>query len=202
MVVVLVFQLENQTLNDDLTKNTKYLHYLEMTCEKTGDEFGEPLDLQHRYETLHETNLTQVERREDGHEILNETQKEFRKYQQERSTDSQVINTKIANMRLEYDELKQKVSKTEVLVEKAEQEKMNRKHLIGQVVMAVENTFARCVQQTTLKSKADKLASEQDIMEQLDFIAEYFLDLKGINLAHQAAEKDRKKAQAAELERY
>lgn len=186
-------QIQNEKLSEELEKNQKYLHYLEVTCENTGDEFGEPLDLQHRHETLHETNLTQVERREDGHEILNDTQKEFRKYQQERSTESQVVNTKIAQMRLEYDELKQKVSKLEVLVEKTEAEKMERKHLIGQVVMAVENTFARCVQQTTLKSKADKLAGENDIMEQLDFIAEYYLDLKGIGKAHVDAEREKKK---------
>ena len=45
------------------------------------------------------------------------------------------------------------MSKLEVFVEKSEAEKMDRKHLIGQVEMAVENTFARCVAQTTLKSK-------------------------------------------------
>ena len=150
-----------------------------------------------------------MERKDDGHEILNETQKEFRKYQQERSTESQIVNTKIAQMRLEYDELKQRVSKLEVLVEKAEAEKMDRKHLIGQVVMAVENTFARCVDQTTLTAKADKLATETDIMVQLEEIAVYFLDLKGILQAHEKAEKDRKKlleeersAATRELERY
>jgi len=39
-------------------------------------------------------------------------------------------------------------------------------------------------------------------MEQLDFIAEYYIDLKGIGASHELGEKARKKAQQAELERY
>lgn len=192
-------KLENEKLNEELNKNQKYLQYLEVTCECQGDEFGEPLDLQHRHETLQEYNSNLGGQQKEGYEELNERLKEFRKYQQERSTESQVVNTKIAQMRLEYDDLKQTVSKLEVLVEKAEAEKMDRKHLIGQVVMAVENTFARCVDQTTLKSKRDKYLGETDIMEQLDFIAEYYLDLKGIGKAYADKQKEDRKQREQEL---
>merc|ERR1711998_370031 len=37
------FQKERNKLKEDLDKNQRYLQYLEMTCENTGDEFGEPL---------------------------------------------------------------------------------------------------------------------------------------------------------------
>lgn len=180
------FQKEHNKLKEDLDKNQKYLQYLEITCECTGDEFGEPLDLQHRYETLQET--------------LNKNQLEFRIFQQKRATTSQVKNTNLAQLRLEYDDLKQRVSKLEVTVEKSEADKMDRKHFIGQVVMAVENTFARCVQQTTLKSKADKYSvGVHDLMDQLDFIAEYYLDLKGISAEDQKIKREEKKAREAEL---
>lgn len=192
-------KLENEKLNEELNKNQKYLQYLEITCECTGDEFGEPLDLQHRHETLQETNQNLLLRQKDGQEELNDKQKEFRKYQQERSTESQVVNTKIAQMRLEYDDRKQNVSKLEKLVETAEALKMDRKHLIGQVEMAVENTFARCVQQTTIKSKADRMEKVSDLMEQLDFIAEYYLDLREISKLHNADKKEAKKKRDQEL---
>lgn len=192
-------KVENEQLNEELTKNQKYLQYLEMTCECTGDEFGEPLDLQHRYETLQETNQTLATREKTRDEDHNQQLKEFRKYQQERSTETQVLNTKIAQMRLEQEDLKQQVSTLEGLVDKADKDKMDMKHFIGQVVMAVENTFARCVQQTTLKSKADQLAGESDIMSQLDFIAVYTADLKGIVKAHADKKKREKEEQARQL---
>ena len=66
--------------------------------------------------------------------------------------------------------------------------------------MACENTFARCVQQTTLKAKAEKYAGEDtNIMEQLDFIAEYYLDLKSIKLLHQENEKLARKKREEEI---
>merc|ERR1712178_154668 len=43
-------QVENEELQRKLEKNQKYMQYLEMICETTGDEYGEPLELQHRYE--------------------------------------------------------------------------------------------------------------------------------------------------------
>merc|ERR1711998_795176 len=101
------FQKEHNKLKEDLDKNQKYLQYLEMTCECTGDEFGEPLDLQHRYETLQETNQTLAMREKTRDEDHNQQLKEFRKYQQERSTETQVLDTKIAQMRLEQEDLKQ-----------------------------------------------------------------------------------------------
>jgi len=193
-------ETENEKLNDNLNQNKMYLEYLETTCENTGDEFGEPLDLQHRYETLQEYNEALTKQQKDGIEQLNTTKEEFRKYQQERSTQSQVVNTKIAQMRLEHDELKQKASKMEVRVEKEEAAKMDRQFFLGRVKMACENTFARCVQQTTLKAKAEKYAGEDtNIMEQLDFIAEYYLDLKSIKLLHQENEKLARKKREEEI---
>ena len=47
--------------------------------------------------------------------------------------------------------------------------------------------------------QADKLAGENDIMEQLDFIAEYYLDLKAIDKAHKDAEREKRKQREAEL---
>lgn len=193
------FQKEHNKLKEDLDKNQRYLQYLEMTCENTGDEFGEPLDLQHRYETLQETNLTLLEQQRADQETLNKNQLEFRIFQQKRATTSQVKNTNLAQLRLEYDELKQKVSKLEVSVEKSEADKMDRKHFLGQVRMAVENTFARCMQQTTLKSKADKYAAS-DLFEQLDFIACYYLDLKGIVKTHADLQKEARKAREQEIQ--
>jgi len=193
-------KLENEKQNEELNKNQKYLTYLEATCESQGDEYGEPLDLQNRHKTLMESNSDLVSRRKEGEECKNLRLIEFRKYQQERSTESQVVNTRIAQMRLQYDDLKQEVSKLEVFVEKSEAEKMDRKHLIGQVEMAVENTFARCVAQTTLKSKAEKYTAGNNlIMDQLDFIAEYYLDLKGISKAHTDKQKEDRKRQEQEL---
>jgi len=175
---------ENDDLNGELSKNQKYLQYLESTCEKQGDEFGEPLDLQHRYETLKDQYERLVEQQKNDNIRKDSQDTELRKLRQERETKSQVTNTEIAQKRLEYDELKQTASKKAVQVEKQEGDKMERKHQFGQVVMAVENTFARCVQQTKLKSKRDKLAGETNIMEQLDFIAEYYQDLNAISKAN------------------
>lgn len=97
----------------------------------------------------------------------------------------------IAQMRLEHEHWKQKVFKMDVDVEKREREKMNRKHLIGQVRMACRNTFERCVNMTTLKSKRERFegGGEVSIEEQLDFIAGFFLDLKAIEKVH----KDKKR---------
>lgn len=193
-------KLENDKLNEELSKNQKYLHYLELTCEKQGDEFGEPLDLQHRYETLQDQYERLVEQQKNDNEIKDSKEKELLKFRRERETESQVVNTKIAQMRLEYDELKQTASKKAVQVEKQEGDKMERINHIGQVEMAVENTFARCVQRTTIKARRDKyVAGNPDIMEQLDVIAEYYLDLKAISKAWNDKQKEERRLREAEL---
>jgi len=87
---VLVAQGENENLQGALEKNQKYMQYLEMTCETTGDEFGEPLELQHRYENQAECNLDLKDRQKTGLKDLNELQTELRKLQMERSTQTQV----------------------------------------------------------------------------------------------------------------
>merc|ERR1712054_585878 len=71
---------ENDKLSENLDQNLKYLHYLETTCENTGDEFGEPLDLQHRHETLQEKYESLLQRRKDGDEEKDSREKELRKY--------------------------------------------------------------------------------------------------------------------------
>jgi len=75
---------------------------------------------------------------------------------------------------------------------------------VMQVRLAVTNTFARCVAQTQLTSKKQKLHSimestEANIMDQLDFIAEYYLDLKAISKAWKDQEKEEKRLREAEL---
>merc|ERR1712178_42430 len=197
-------KMENDKLNEELSKNQKYLSYLEITCEKQGDEFGEPLDLQHRYETLKDQYERLVEQQKNDNELKDSKEKEVRKVRQALETKTQVDNTKIAEMRLEYDELKQIASKKAVQVEKQEGDKMDRVNHIGQVRLAVTNTFARCVAQTQLTSKKQKLHSimestEANIMDQLDFIAEYYLDLKAISKAWKDQEKEEKRLREAEL---
>lgn len=175
---------EHDELQYKLEKNQKYMHYLELTCESQGDEFGEPLELQHRHETLGETNQDLLSRRSQCDNELNERQKEIRKRQQERATETQVKNTKIAQMRKRLEECKTEVYNLSQQAEKKESEKLGRTHQIGQVRMALDNTFARCVKTTTLSSKADKIKDLKDPEAQLDFIGEFLCDMIAIHAVY------------------
>jgi len=180
---VLVAQGENENLQGALEKNQKYMQYLEMTCETTGDEFGEPLELQHRYENQAECNLDLKDRQKTGLKDLNELQTELRKLQMERSTQTQVKNTKIAQMRKRLEESKQQVYNLTHQIEQEEFDRLERTHQMGQVRMALDNTFARCVDRTTLASKKGKMQGVKDAQVQLEFIGEFCCDLQAINEA-------------------
>jgi len=174
---------ENENLQGALEKNQKYMQYLEMTCETTGDEFGEPLELQHRYENQAECNLDLKDRQKTGLKDLNELQTELRKLQMERSTQTQVKNTKIAQMRKRLEESKQQVYNLTHQIEQEEFDRLERTHQMGQVRMALDNTFARCVDRTTLASKKGKMQGVKDAQVQLEFIGEFCCDLQAINEA-------------------
>jgi len=190
---------ENDDLQAKLEKYQKYLQFLEVTCESQGDEFGEPLELQHRHETLEENQKDLAGRKAQSDNELNERQYEFRKKQQERATETQVKNTKIAQMRKRLEEMKSEVYNLAQQAEKKESGKLKRMHQIGRVRMALENTFGRCVRQTTLVSKAEKIKDEKDPMLQLDFIAEFCCDLAAIQDAHKRALKEQAKKKEEEV---
>jgi len=184
---------------EELTRVQKYQQYLEQTAESTGDEFGEPLDLKNRYDTLADKFKTLGKQETENEELKTHLNDEVNGFVKRKKT-KHVENTKrLWNMTNEYEALKMLVAKREMEVEKEESEKMTMRHLIGQVRMSVENTFARCVRQTSIKSKADKYDGQQDIMEQLDFIAEYYIDLKGITKAFADQKKEERKQRDQEL---
>jgi len=182
---------EYEALTMEWTKNKKYLEYLESTCENTGEEFGEPADLQNRHTTLWEKNSELSIRKKESEEEKESAEKEQTKQKKDRDTESQVVSTKYAQMRLTYEELKHKVLSTLTAAEKEDATKMEREHLIGQVVMAVGNTFTRCVNKgnTAQAKKYQEIPhSKVDIFSQLDFISQFYLDLKSI-MPHAAEHK-------------
>jgi len=175
------------------------MQYLEIICETTGDEYGEPLELQHRYEIQLQANQNLQISQKTGNEDLNEVQREIRKKQQERSTDTQVKNTRIAQMRKKLDECRQQVFNLTQQAEKQESKKLEQTHQLGQVRMALDNTFARCVRQTTLTSKADRLRDLKDPEGQLDFIGEFCCDLAEICKTAEKQAREQTKKKEAEI---
>eukprot|EP00656_Telonema_subtile_P052453 TRINITY_DN731_c0_g1_i1.p1 TRINITY_DN731_c0_g1~~TRINITY_DN731_c0_g1_i1.p1 ORF type:complete len:290 (-),score=121.24 TRINITY_DN731_c0_g1_i1:39-908(-) len=196
---------QHDELQYKLERNQKYMHFLELTCENQGDEFGEPLELQHRHETLGETNQDLLSRRHQCDNELNERQKEIRKRQQERATETQVKNTKIAQMRKRLEETKTEVYNLSQQAEKKESKKLERTHQIGQVRMALDNTFARCVKTTTLSSKAEKIKDLKDPTAQLDFIHEFLMDMTAIQSTYLKEKRElakRKEDEVNDVDRY
>jgi len=184
---------ENGDLQTKLEKNQKYMQYLEMTCETSGDEFGEPLELQHRYEALELNHNDLVDQQKRGLKDLRELKDELRKLQVERSTQNQVKNTKIAQMRKRLEESKQSVYNLTHEAEQKEFDRLERTHQMGQVRMALGNSFARCVDRTTLASKKGKMQGVKDAELQLEFIGEFCCDLAAINDAHKKARMDKQR---------
>eukprot|EP00658_Telonema_sp_P-2_P060336 TRINITY_DN49279_c0_g1_i1.p3 TRINITY_DN49279_c0_g1~~TRINITY_DN49279_c0_g1_i1.p3 ORF type:complete len:110 (+),score=39.08 TRINITY_DN49279_c0_g1_i1:768-1097(+) len=92
-------------------------------------------------------------------------------------------------MRKQLEETKTQVYNLSQQNEKKEAKKLERTHQIGQVSMALDNTFARCVRQTTLTSKAEKIRDMKDPEEQLDFIAQFVCDMGAIHAEYLKMEK-------------
>jgi len=179
---------DHDELQYKLEKNQKYMNYLELTCESQGDEFGEPLELQHRHETLGETNADLLSRRSECDSELADRQREITNNKREQEQGIQIKNTNIAKLRTKLEETKIQVYNLSQQAEKKESKKLERTHQIGQVRMALDNTFARCVRMTTLTSKAEKIKDMKDPELQLDFIAEFMCDMAHI-LAQSTKEK-------------
>lgn len=164
-----------------------------MKQQGCSDEFGEPLELQHRYEVQLGCYNTLVARQKTGLADLNDLQTELRKKQAERSTQNQVKNTKIAQMRKRLEESKQSVYNLTHQAEQKEFDRLERTHQMGQVRMALDNTFARCVDRTTLASKKGKMQGLKDAELQLEFIGEFCCDLAAIQEAHKKARLDKQR---------
>ncbi|KAJ1620087.1 hypothetical protein T492DRAFT_1080469 [Pavlovales sp. CCMP2436] len=171
-----------------LHKDMRYQQYLEAVLDST-DEYPEILELLMRYETLEATHQDLVERSREGHSDQ-ENQGAFNKrFHKEKVDEILEYNNQIAMLQHKYEAIVLHANRLQAETDRQLQESAEATLQLGQVLMACDNIFTRCMSTSHVTHKK-VMANEADkdaAVEKLSLIKDYLGDLLIITKAYKPA---------------
>jgi hypothetical protein len=172
-----------------LHKDMRYQQYLDAVLDST-DEYPEILELLLRYETLEATHHDLVERSREG-QSESEDQSQFNKrFHKEKVDEILEYNNQIAMLQQRYEAVVSHSNKLQAATDRQLQESAEATLQLGQVLMACENIFSRCIS-TSHVTRKKLLAADEDkdaAVEKLNLIKDYLGDLIFITKAYKPAD--------------
>lgn len=160
-----------------LQKDMRYQTYLEAVLDST-DEYPEIIELLLRYETLEATHHDLVERSHEG-QSESEGQSAFNKrFHKDKVDEILEYNNQIALLQQRYEASVVTSIRLQAETDRQLQDSAEATLLLGQVLMACDNIFTRCMSTSHVTRK--QLSGDDDkdaAVEQLGVIRDYLGDL-------------------------
>ena len=168
-----------------LNENMRYQHYLEAVIDST-DEYPEIIELLLRYETLEATQHDLVERSREGQSESEEQSQFNKRFHKEKVDEILEYNNQIAMLQQRYEAVIAHKNRLQAETDRQLQESAEATLQLGQVLMACDNIFTRCIATSHVARK--KLAATDDdkdaAIEQLNVMKDYVGDLLFITKAY------------------
>lgn len=172
-----------------LREDMRYQHYLEAVIDST-DEYPEILELLLRYETLEATHHDLIERSREG-QSESEDQAQFNKrFHKEKVDEILEYNNQIAMLQQRYEAVLAHKQRLQAETDRQLQDSAEATLQLGQVLMACDNIFTRCVTTSRVAHKKafDAVDDKAAALEQLNLIKDYLGDLLFIAKAYKPSE--------------
>lgn len=170
-------------MEEEVKKMSQYQAYLDEVLE-AEEEYPEIVDLLSRYETLHAANDDLIQRQDLAARENEEERHSLQTFIREKSDEILAQNNEIAELQKDTEAAAAEVLETQEVSERAMQTVAERTLQLGQVIMACENIYARCVVNSNVvrkEPKSDAVVDETEvIVEKLGLIQDYITDLQSI----------------------
>jgi len=168
----------------EVKKMSKYQAFLDMVLE-VEEDYPEITDLLARYATLDAAHQDLMDRQDTAGRENEDTRHELQQYVREKSDEILADNNELADLQLE-EETEQAGARD--LVSDADRQLTtvaDSTLQLGQVMMACENIYSRCVSKSQVGRKTPKggeaMTETEVLCEKLDLIKEFVTDLAAIS---------------------
>eukprot|EP00306_Pavlova_sp_CCMP459_P010700 CAMPEP_0185189618 /NCGR_PEP_ID=MMETSP1140-20130426/6149_1 /TAXON_ID=298111 /ORGANISM="Pavlova sp., Strain CCMP459" /LENGTH=412 /DNA_ID=CAMNT_0027756195 /DNA_START=8 /DNA_END=1246 /DNA_ORIENTATION=+ len=162
-----------------VAKDMRYQQYLDSVVEVNDREFPDIAEILMRYDTLDATHNDLVERSRLGQAQLEEQAIRNAKYAKEMSDETLANNNEIANLQQRLEVVQGITQRLQMETERRLQDAAEVTLQLGQVLMACDNIYTRCVRSSHVKRK-DMLQDADDkdaAIDKLNSIGDYVGDL-------------------------
>jgi len=169
---------------EEVKKMSQYQGYLDGVLE-VEEEYPEIADLLARHETLSAAKDDLVRRQEKAAEQNERERKELQEFMQVQTDKILNYNNQIADLQQESEKAAELVLEIQYDADRQVQTVAERTLQLGQVMMACENIYQRCMTKTHVARKEVKdgsgdLQDAEAVVEKLGFIRDYVTDLQAI----------------------
>ncbi|CAG4968157.1 unnamed protein product [Parnassius apollo] len=165
---------------------TIYEDYLKSVVQNYP-EFKQPLDVLNRYEALAAAKNTLAERQERDLEMLENARQEIAALTEEKKLFIMGLNNTLADLRWQYDKVKNRVIKWELALNRLKEEAAGRHVELCHVRAAIWSLYAKICQQKGIPMDVE----ESDFEQQLVVIMRALLELRRIYRIAQRRSKDK-----------
>lgn len=167
----------------DLDKMMKYQYFLESVLDAT-EEFPEITDLLSRYDTLDAAHSDLISRQVQAEEHNEQQRHELTQFVRDKTDEILGYNNTIAELQKQSEQTLSRTREEQAESDRQLQDVAERTLQLGQVVMACDNIYHRCLgRSTTSRKKASSSDADETtvVIEKLMFIRDYITDLNAIN---------------------
>ena len=171
-------------MQEEVKKMSQYQSFLDEVLE-AEEEYPEIIDLLSRFETLHAANADLIQRQDLAGRENEEERHHLQAFIREKTDEILGQNNEIAELQKVTEATAAEVLETQEVSDRAMQTVAERTLQLGQVIMACENIYARCVVNSNVvrkEPKPDAVVDETEvIVEKLGLIQDYITDLQSIS---------------------
>ncbi|XP_063368535.1 coiled-coil domain-containing protein 42 homolog [Cydia amplana] len=171
---------------------TIYEDYL-MAVVRNYPEFKQPLDVLNRYEALAAAKSTLADRQEHDLEVLEDARKEIASLTEEKKLFIMGLNNKLANLRWEYDQVRNRVIKWELALHRLKETAASRHVELCHVKAAIHSLYVKICKNKGLAIEV----KPEDFEQQLVVIMRALLELKRIHRIAAKRSKEKGDAESA-----
>lgn len=170
-------------MEEEVKKMSQYQTYLDEVLE-AEEEYAEITELLSRYETLQAANDDLIDRQHSAALENEEERHLLQTFTREKTDEILGHNNEIAELQKDSEKAAAEVLETQDESDRQMQTVAERTLQLGQVIMACENIYARCVVNSNVvrkEPKSDAVVDETEvIVEKLGLIQDYITDLQSI----------------------
>eukprot|EP00743_Colponemidia_sp_Colp-15_P001978 GILK01002151.1.p1 GENE.GILK01002151.1~~GILK01002151.1.p1 ORF type:complete len:392 (+),score=107.62 GILK01002151.1:77-1177(+) len=189
---------DNDELEREVQRNMRYEEFLERVKD-ANEEYQEINDLVNRYETLENANSDLRKNQIRFEEETEQLRAEFQQYTKDRTNEILAFNNDIASLQKKLELSEGERIKLQTLADNTIKNATNKTLNLGQILMAVENLYVRCISQrpnmrhTELKQEqsssnnnnsADSVddfkKKKQESIQKLSVVSSYLNDFRSI----------------------
>jgi chromosome segregation ATPase len=184
-------EVEKEASRTKYLQFSKYQKYLEeVLARNDNEEYQDPKDIITRFQTLDDNTRVLQRRKTQLEEDLNRNKSQLNLKRQRKKNESVELQNQLNELQTQHEHLQKEYKLQQDLLEQLINHKGQTTKTIGQVSMACQNLYDRCIEWNAVYRSTRSLeGAEVDILQQLNVIGDCLEDYAAIIKRHQEKQK-------------